>query len=783
MICSDVCVIQNKTESCWTTTSPPTTPSVPTCPEWEVAQNETFFLCNCTMARCIENNIIEIIPYECPPLNEITCANGDEPVLVYDEYHCCEYFTCNCDCKGWGDSHHITFDGHYYSYQGNCTYILMEEILPKYNLKIYIDNVFCDPFEEVPCPRSIIVSYGSEVVTLKNHNVMGVAVLEAVKDGDNLKLPYSNHGVKISNTGLALRFEIEKLEVIVDVEISRFSVNLPAKYFGGNTQGQCGTCNNNQADDCMLPGGQLVQDCAAMAGHWLVRDIYQPNCIVPYMVPSKLLLSPSPTPCRPNSMCDLLWSSVFAECHSFVNPNNFYQGCVFDSCHGSDQAIECMSLQMYASVCAQAGVCLRWRDYSPLCEVECPQGKVYNPCGPAEPATCEDGLNERAMIYKTEGCFCPDGMKLFSKDSGICVDKCGCLDPDGVPREFHETFEYKCQTCTCEESTKTVTCKQKVCPPPPKANCVDPGFILVKRIDPENPCCSAYVCQCHSSTCPSTSMNCPMGYYPVVYYPDGKCCPKHICEPKKVCIHRTTEYQPGDLVQVNHCQKCNCSDEVEPGSGLHEIRCEHLKCNETCEQGFKYVKTDLDECCGTCVQTHCVLHHDGHKRVLQLGESWSSHERNCEYYTCVKSGEKYEAVRSNIVCPPFQESNCQPDTIQTASNGCCTICVEREKACKKVIRKMRITQNRCQSAHEVDIPYCEGSCNTFTRYSEVESVIQRSCSCCRETLSRNHTIELFCENGDVVPYTYIHVEECLCSPTDCSRPAPASRKRRSFTRV
>lgn len=29
------------------------------------------------------------------------------------------------------------------------------------------------------------------------------------------------------------------------------------------------------------------------------------------------------------------------------------------------------------------------------------------------------------MNYTTEGCFCPDGMKLFNKDSGVCVDKCG----------------------------------------------------------------------------------------------------------------------------------------------------------------------------------------------------------------------------------------------------------------------------------------------------------------------------------------------------------------------
>lgn len=54
----------------------------------------------------------------------------------------------------------------------------MEEILPKYNLNIYIDNVLCDPTEDVSCPRSIMIQYQWEVVTLVNHNLLGAAQLE-----------------------------------------------------------------------------------------------------------------------------------------------------------------------------------------------------------------------------------------------------------------------------------------------------------------------------------------------------------------------------------------------------------------------------------------------------------------------------------------------------------------------------------------------------------------------------------------------------------------------------
>lgn len=136
--------------------------------------------------------------------------------------------------------------------------------------------------------------------------------------------------------------------------------------------------------------------------------------------------------------------SIFAECHPFVSPDNFYQGCVFDSCHVSNPAVECTSLQTYAAACAQAGVCIHWRNHTTLCgklpfivffynagvspggggiipfvqssklgtnccrfiipyledhmknhsslltASDCPSDKVYKPCGPVEQPTCDD---------------------------------------------------------------------------------------------------------------------------------------------------------------------------------------------------------------------------------------------------------------------------------------------------------------------------------------------------------------------------------------------------------
>uniref|UniRef100_A0A3Q0RGL3 Zmp:0000001332 n=1 Tax=Amphilophus citrinellus TaxID=61819 RepID=A0A3Q0RGL3_AMPCI len=693
------------------------------------------------MAKCIGNNQFEIVPYECPPIKNITCSNGKKPILVYDK--CCQVYACDCECEGW-EGHYITFDGFYYTHQGQCTYVLMEEI-KKHNLRIYIDNSFCDSTEDV------------SFFKLTNHNLTGRVDLEALKNGERLKLPYSQHSLKIINSGSDLFLEIPQQEVIIKFGRSGFRVTLP--YFGNNTQGHCGTCNNNQADDCMLPNGQLVKSCAMMAENWLAKDIGQHKCTASLIVPTS-----EPIPCMTDSMCELLKSSLFAECHPFISPENFYKGCIFDSCYFNKTEVLCTSLQTYAAACAQAGVCIYWRNHTKTekWSNDCPSSQIYMPCGPA------DHPYEPSMNVTTEGCFCPEGMILFSKMSKKCVKTCGCLDPEGNPREFNERFELTCQNCTCEESTKTVTCKPKECPEPNITKCSGDEFVLVNQTDPSDPCCYTPVCQCKPGNCTDIVVTCSIGEKSVFSVPPGKCCPEVECVPKKVCVHNGTEYQPGSSVPGSVCQDCTCV--AEQNSTAVKIICEDKQCKKSCDMGFKYVRNDSHECCGKCVQTHCVVSVNGNNQLLTV-KIWSPPRNKCDEYTCVKNGEILTTSISHTVCSVFNQSNCEPGTIQTTANGCCKICVEKEKACKLMPMKTNITYNKCQSVQEVDMPYCEGSCNTYTRYSEAAAEMKFS----------NRTVDLLCLNGDRVPYTYVHVEQCGCTHTDCTTAAGHVRKKRSFT--
>uniref|UniRef100_A0A8D0CRC2 Uncharacterized protein n=1 Tax=Sander lucioperca TaxID=283035 RepID=A0A8D0CRC2_SANLU len=532
---------------------------------------ESWSLNNCTRDTCNNGRVMtDHVP--CKPVTETVCENGLQPVRVYDEGGCCFHYECTCVCYGWGDPHYVTFDGQYYSMQKNCTYILVKEIIPQHNFKILINNENCDASGTVTCAKSLIVYYKNYEVILTQDRIPKT-LNKVYVNGKQVVPTYLNDDFIITSTAI----ELLNMKVPMDV---------PNVVPHGK-------------NDCRLPNGQINPTCSEM-GNWSVPDKNKPYC-------DKQPPTPTPTPntlipCKPD-ICEILISKVFEQCHKVLSPLPFYEACKFDVCHEDKPNFGCFSMEAYSKMCAEASVCIPWRNATNgLCEYTCPENKVYKACGPAVVQTCNARYNEeyarkcqgnngnqnQACTGFMEGCFCPEGLTLFSSNSDLCVSVC-CTGPDGQPKQLGETWQSGCKQCACDKNALSVRCEPRICPTQEPITCTEEGEVLVAHtVD---------------------------------------CCERLTCVPKGVCVFNGTEYQPGSSVPAPLCQDCACTNEVDPGSGLFKIRCEFQKCQEDCDTGYEYVETDSGECCGKCVQTHCVVSVNDTKKLLK---TWSPTENKCQ---------------------------------------------------------------------------------------------------------------------------------------------------------
>uniref|UniRef100_A0A3P9M1G7 VWFD domain-containing protein n=1 Tax=Oryzias latipes TaxID=8090 RepID=A0A3P9M1G7_ORYLA len=530
----------------------------------------------CTTEKC-ENGKVILNHVPCKQVTIPVCENNQPPVRVYDEGGCCFHYECRCVCSGWGDPHYQTFDGEYYSFQKNCTYVLIKEIIPRHNLKIHIDNENCNPSGTVTCAKALNIFYKNDNITLTQKRGLKTVNMVFI-NGKQVNPAYSNKDLIITSTAIELLLKIPEIEAVVTFKGLLFSVELPFSLFHGNTEGQCGTCDNNRKNDCRLPDGSIHPLCSEMAYEWRVPDGSKPYCNVkpPVVNPPP---GPTPSSCKPE-ICDILMSKnatkKFHQKH-FMRPVNL----MFATCQISLRA---------NFFCA---------------EYKCPQNKVYKPCGPTVVPTCNARYNEKSLqqcqgegddqntgcTQFMEGCFCPGGMTLFSPTSDICVSSC-CTGPDGQPKQLGEKWQVGCKQCVCDSNTQSVECRPLACPNQEPIKCTEDGEVLVNRtVD---------------------------------------CCERLTCVPKGVCVYNDTEYKPDKTFSKSTCEICHCTDIQDPSTQLNTVDCHQKECSDSCDKGFVHMDQP-GQCCGSCVQIRCVFNPpEGSSPVLlEVKKSWSPPNDNC----------------------------------------------------------------------------------------------------------------------------------------------------------
>ncbi|KAK7886664.1 hypothetical protein WMY93_026285 [Mugilogobius chulae] len=378
-------------------------------------------------------------PQGCKALCEEDCTCDEGYILSGDSCVECKKFSCGpnekctiengvrkCNpvgkgvCQASGDPHYISYDGKKFDFQGTCTYTLSQSC--------GIEGTHLIPF-----------SVQVENEEWSRNRRVSVTKLVAVK---------------VYNTTFIMRKAC--------LEFCDSAWNYRNKLCG-----LCGNFNDNPKDDFQLPNKQLTDNVNFFGKSWKVT--------IPNVVCSN--------GCEGNNCpnCDSCHKAVFskptycgimtapkgpfAECHSKLDPQPYFDDCVFDVCASNGEGnVLCDSVAAYAFNCHMAGVDVKsWRSPS-FCPMKCPANSHYEVCADSCSAACP-GLTEivECPTGCTEGCECDEGF-MFNGQSCVKEAECGCYDQGKTYKPGEVVYNEDCTTkCMCDP-TKGLVCENHSCP-------------------------------------------------------------------------------------------------------------------------------------------------------------------------------------------------------------------------------------------------------------------------------------------------------------------------------
>ncbi|CAJ0959092.1 unnamed protein product [Ranitomeya imitator] len=336
---------------------------------------------SCHKVTCLDGGITKLsnTGVDCTKIPQPMCDN-DLPAIKMKERCGCRW-VCPCICKGSSSRHIVTFDGLNFKLLSNCSYVLFND--PKNNLEVILQNGKCGSSSGQTCMDSVSVKYNGDTAKLSYNMQKTMASVEWARskvsvNGELVQVPYNNtfevavfgaimHNIKIPELGFAFTFTPINNEFILEFIPHGFSTKtsglcvsylVPSVISGyleprgtvkkKKSQLQ-GICDHNPVNDFTLRDGSVTRDSSKFVKEWTLVDDFGRTC------ETKLDDACSQSP---SHQCTILLSETFQQCHSKIQPSDYFKLCQEASCHGQDP---CEIIASYSHHCHLHGICVNWR--------------------------------------------------------------------------------------------------------------------------------------------------------------------------------------------------------------------------------------------------------------------------------------------------------------------------------------------------------------------------------------------------------------------------------------
>ncbi|XP_053574707.1 von Willebrand factor [Bombina bombina] len=351
-------------------------------------------------------------------------------------------------CSLFGENHIRTFDGTFYGFQGDCSYMLAGDCL-KHSFSLLVDYH--------NGKKKSVSMYLGEYFDI--HMFMDGTTTQGEK---SISMPYASNGIFLEMEAGYYKMSSHEHGFVVKMDVSgNIQLALSNKLFN-QTCGLCGNFNQFPDDDFMTQEGILADRSYDFANSWALHGA---NKRCRRILPSSSTCNISSDSAEKGIMqrCQMLkTSSVFIKCHHVVDPDPFIAICEDDMCSCAEEMnCHCQTFLEYARTCAHNGVTVdRWGIHS-SCEPQCPLGMEYNECVYPCAKTCQSlNINEVCPEQCIDGCSCP-AAKVLDGDRCVETSQCSCIH-SGKRYPVASTITRDCNSCICRHGMWV--CSNEECP-------------------------------------------------------------------------------------------------------------------------------------------------------------------------------------------------------------------------------------------------------------------------------------------------------------------------------